>query len=230
MDYREPEWVADKLGVDKNTVYRFLQDGTIPALQLGRKWLVSEARLEKWLKEETDRQTIARQQAVQSSAQMIRRLENYTASARVALKAAHAEARRYAHEFLDASHVLLGLASDGRSSAAAALRSLGITPERVRESIESHLAPGTAPAARRLGRTPEAKRAIRLATRLAIRESPGKALAPVGTDHLLMGILLSRRGLGFEILSQHNVTRQRLRRALAESQSQRPKGDAHESR
>ena len=54
MDYRDPDWVAAKLGLDRNTVYRFLHDGTIPAIQLGRKWLVSESRLEEWLAAEMD--------------------------------------------------------------------------------------------------------------------------------------------------------------------------------
>jgi excisionase family DNA binding protein len=225
MDYKEPEWVADKLGVDKNTVYRFLQDGTIPALQLGRKWLVSERRLDEWLREETDRQTRSRREGIESSARLIRRLENFTASARQALKAAHSEARRYAHEQIDSSHLLLGLAADRESSVAAAIASLGMSPDSIRRKIESRLEAGTSPAPRRLGRTSEAKKAIRLASRLAIRESPGKALAPVGTDHLLLGILLARKGLGHEILLEHNVTRQRLREALCEANKKRSNGE-----
>jgi len=42
LDYREPEWVAEKLGLDKNTVYKYLQEGWLPGVQLGRKWLISE--------------------------------------------------------------------------------------------------------------------------------------------------------------------------------------------
>ena len=45
LDYRDPEWVAEQLGIDKNTVYKYLQEGSLPGLQLGRKWLVSERRL-----------------------------------------------------------------------------------------------------------------------------------------------------------------------------------------
>ena len=98
MDYRDPDWVAEKLGIDKNSVYRFLQDGTIPGLQLGRKWLVSERRLDEWLAAETDRQTRARREAVRSAERVVRRMDHFTADARAALKRAHAEARRWAHE------------------------------------------------------------------------------------------------------------------------------------
>ena len=63
MDYRDPDWLAEKLGIDKNTVYRFLPDGTIPAIQLGRKWLVSEKAVMEWLEQETQKQTRARREA-----------------------------------------------------------------------------------------------------------------------------------------------------------------------
>ena len=63
LDYRDPEWVAEKLGIDKNTVYRYLQDGTLPGLQLGRKWLVSERRLSDFL-ERVEREQTARRRDV----------------------------------------------------------------------------------------------------------------------------------------------------------------------
>ncbi len=59
LDYRDPEWVAEKLGIDKNTVYKYLQEGSLPGLQLGRKWLVSERRLADFL-ERVEREQTAR--------------------------------------------------------------------------------------------------------------------------------------------------------------------------
>jgi excisionase family DNA binding protein len=61
LDYRDPEWVADQLGIDKNTVYKYLQDGSLPGLQLGRKWLVSEKRLAEFLERVEREQTQRRQ-------------------------------------------------------------------------------------------------------------------------------------------------------------------------
>jgi len=217
VDYREPDWVAERLGVEKNTVYRFLHDGVIPAIQLGRKWLVSEQRLQQWLAEETDRQTRARREAVQSRTRVAQRWENLTGSARAAVKRAHGEARQYSHERLDAIHLLLALALDRETSAGAALRELGVTAQKIRNVMEAKIARGAEPPARRLSRTPEAKKAMRLATRLALREADGEAIAPVGSDHLLMGILLARRGLGHEILASAGITRQRLREALRDA-------------
>ena len=62
LDYRDPEWVAEQLGIDKNTVYKYLQDGSLPGLQLGRKWLVSERRLADFL-ERVEREQTSRRRA-----------------------------------------------------------------------------------------------------------------------------------------------------------------------
>ena len=63
LDYRDPEWVADQLGIDKNTVYKYLQEGSLPGLQLGRKWLVSERRLALFLERVEQEQTDRRRQS-----------------------------------------------------------------------------------------------------------------------------------------------------------------------
>jgi excisionase family DNA binding protein len=215
MDYRDPDWVAAKLGLDRNTVYRFLHEGTIPAIQLGRKWLVSESRLEEWLAAEMEKQTRRRREAMRSSdLSPARKRDQFTASARQVLRRAHSEARRHKHPRLDQAHLLLGLAEEQSSATARSLRSLGITPDVIRLAIHAHLLPGEAIPARRLARAPEAKRAMRLAAKLAARESGGTPLSPIGTDHLLTGIFLTRRGLGHQILAQHHVTRDRLRHVL----------------
>jgi excisionase family DNA binding protein len=68
LDYRDPEWVADKLGIDKNTVYKYLQEGSLPGLQLGRKWLVSERRLANFL-EQVEREQTQRRRSAAGNAQ-----------------------------------------------------------------------------------------------------------------------------------------------------------------
>jgi excisionase family DNA binding protein len=68
LDYRDPEWVAEQLGIDKNTVYKYLQDGSLPGLQLGRKWLISERRLADFL-ERVERQQTERRRQQASGAQ-----------------------------------------------------------------------------------------------------------------------------------------------------------------
>ncbi|MPZ48247.1 MAG: helix-turn-helix domain-containing protein [Dehalococcoidia bacterium] len=68
LDYRDPEWVAEQLGIDKNTVYKYLQEGSLPGLQIGRKWLVSEKRLATFLERVEREQTGRRRQAADGGA------------------------------------------------------------------------------------------------------------------------------------------------------------------
>jgi excisionase family DNA binding protein len=215
--YRDPDWVAQKLGLEKNTVYKFLQDGTIPAIQLGRKWLVSEARLAEWLRQETEAQTRARREAATSAERTVGRMENLSAPAQLALKHAHSEARRYNHPQLGQEHLLLGLTSDADAPTTRALKTFGLTPGDLRREIERAAPPGSTQVPRRLGRSADAKRAMRIAGKLARRAVPADGQAIIGTDHLLLGILLSHQGLGHEILRGHDLTRKRLKAALADA-------------
>ena len=60
LDYHDPEWVASRLGIDKNAVYKYLTQGMLPGLRLGRKWLISESSLLDFLKGEERHQTEGR--------------------------------------------------------------------------------------------------------------------------------------------------------------------------
>ena len=60
LDYRDPDWVASRLGIDKNSVYKYLAQGVLPGLRLGRKWLISEGTLVDFLKREEQHQTEGR--------------------------------------------------------------------------------------------------------------------------------------------------------------------------
>ena len=213
MNYRDPDWLAEKLGIDRNTVYRMLQEGVIPAVQIGRKWLISEDRVEAWLNAETDRQTRQRRDATRGAEPTVRRMDSFTGDARAALKRAHSAARQMRHVELDSLHLLLGLVIDGKSAAGRAMRSLGVKEEVIRRALEK-LERGNAPPARRLPRNPQAKRAMRLASRMALKEGEGNPLSPVGTDHLLTGVFLARQSRGHALLVERGVTRASLREAL----------------
>ncbi|MFB3893322.1 MAG: Clp protease N-terminal domain-containing protein [Phycisphaerae bacterium] len=208
IDYRDPEWVAQKLGVERNTVYKFLQEGTIPAIQLGRKWLIPEKELLEWLAKETARQTAARRDAAATAERTIRRMDNFTPHAREAIRLAHAEARRYSHERLGQEHLLLGIVANGVSTGASLLADLGVEPEQVRAVFESLVQPGSSPSPRRLARTAEAREAMHAAAAIARQEG-----RPAGTADLLMGIL-QVGGLGREMLKRLSVTIDRLAAAI----------------
>ncbi len=211
MDYQDPDWVAEKLGLEKNTVYRLLQDGTIPAVQLGRKWLISEARLGQWLAEETERQTAARQGAVSSANRLVRRLDQYSPGAREAIRAAHTLARRMNHLKLGADHLLIGLLRQSAGAAAKALSDSGVDVPPLCTAVEATMVPGDTVPPRRLGRTPEAKRIMRLAH----REMQAAGETKVAEEHLLLGLAIGAEGQLAELCKQSGVDQERIRPVLA---------------
>ncbi len=213
-DYRDPDWVAEKLGLDKNTVYKFLQDGTIPAIQLGRKWLISEAELGQWLDAQTREQTQARRQAACSVERTVHRMDNFSAEARQALKSAHSEARRYAHRYLGQEHLLLAMVAQADSAPAGVLRAAGLDIDKLRWAVEARLPAGQGPVPRRLARDPAAKAAMRAAEREALA-----AGISVGTGELLLGILRSGNGPGYEILAAAGLTAEQALAALGHDQT-----------
>jgi excisionase family DNA binding protein len=44
-----PEELATKLNVSRQTVYKGLRAGTIPAIRLGKRFVIPRAAIEKWL-------------------------------------------------------------------------------------------------------------------------------------------------------------------------------------
>ncbi len=212
MDYRDPEWVANELGLDTNTVYRMLQDGTIPAVQLGRKWLISESTLTRWLASEAERQTVARRAASDSAEKTVRRMDSFAPEARQAIKAAHSEARRYCHTYLGQEHLLLGFATSPDCQAGQVLAQLGLAADAIRKEVEARVQPGDAnPPPRRLGRTDRCKQAMRLAARKAADAEERL----VSSIHLLQAIAELGDGLGHEILAAHGLTPEMVRSACA---------------
>ncbi|HUT61670.1 MAG TPA: Clp protease N-terminal domain-containing protein [Phycisphaerae bacterium] len=198
LDYRDPEWVADKLGIDRNTVYRYLRNGTLVGLRLGRKWLISESQLAEFLASQSRRQTARRRRESVSLSRTIARLAaDYTDEAREVIQAAHEAANELGHSYLGQEHLLLGVASAEGCAAAAALAKEGITVGALSEAARARVTPGDAPPSGRLRRTAPAKRAMRLAAEAAAADGCER----VGSDHLIRGVLRCGAGVGYEVLT-----------------------------
>ena len=212
MDFRDPEWVAEQLGIDKNTVYKYLQDGTIPALQLGRKWLVSQARLAQWLHGEAEGQTRARREAARSADRTAGRMESLSSLAREVVRQAHAEARRYSHRYIGQEHLLLAMVAQPQCRAAQILATANVDADRIRREVEARVQPGQTPPPKRIARTPHAKAAMRAAAARAANDGADA----VGTEHLLLGILHTGQGVGHAILKALGLTGESVARALAQ--------------
>ena len=198
MDYRDPKWVAAELGLEKNTVYRLLQDGTLPAVQIGRKWLISESRLAEYLEEEARLQTTLRRTTALPQAEQV-------------LAEAHAQAARYRHAYLGQEHILLALTIRD-TPAKEVLSQLGADEGAVRAQFEAQLAPGT----KRPRGKPSLTRRARRALSLAADEAQRAGRVTYGPEHLLLGLLRTEEGVGFQILTALGIHLDAVRAQIAD--------------
>ncbi|OHB65891.1 MAG: hypothetical protein A2V70_10575 [Planctomycetes bacterium RBG_13_63_9] len=187
IDYRDPKWVASRLGLDKNTVYRLLQDGNLPAIQIGRKWLISESRLAEYLAEEERLQTV------------LRRMVPLPAAHRVE-EQARAEAASYRHAYIGQEHLLLALTTV-ETRAKDALAELQADETTVRSLFESQVAEGDKAPRAKPELTPRARKAICLAAEEAHRAGR----VSYGPEHLLAGLLRTKEGMGFQMLASLGI-------------------------
>ncbi len=215
LDYRDPEWVAERLGLDKNTVYKYLQDGVIPGLRLGHRWLISESALAEWLAAEMQKQTRARQEAADSTGSAIGRLRDFSPQCRELIRRAHAEARARGHTEYGQGHLLLAMFLDDAAPAVRLLQQQGLSEAKFRKEFERRCPAAAGDPPRRLPRTEAAKLAMHLAA-ANLDDRPGK-LVPVAD--LLWGIAAAGDGVGYDILRAFKVDCSALMQTIEEADS-----------
>lgn len=186
MDYKDPEWVAEQLGVDKNTVYRHLASGALPGLQLGRRWLISERRLAEFLDYRTERQT------------ELRKAESrLTGRARRVLDLAISEAKRLNHRGVGQQHILLGTVQVPDCLGAKMLEEMGIKLQALQDTILTF----DPPVSEESQDPPELAPLAEEALLRGWQEAQQLGHSWIGVEHFVLGILLVRDGVGFQILS-----------------------------
>jgi len=134
--------------------------------------------------------------------------DNFTPRAQQVLDFAREEAGRFNHNFVGTEHLLLGVIRLGQGVAVNVLRKLGLDLETVRREVEKQV--GTGPDQKIIGKipyTPRVKKALALAAKAA------KALnhTYVGTEHLLLGLLIEGDGVAARVLRGLNVDAEKVR-------------------
>jgi len=201
LDYREPEWVAEKLGLDKNTVYKYLQEGWLPGVQLGRKWLISERLLAEHLERETRMQTESRRQALPQTPRLKRAIQ---------LAGEYAASRGL--DFLGTEHLLIGMLKEGEDNVGVrVLLNLGVDIRKPQQVFEAQV-PARHGKVKDTPLTDHARNALRIAQEQAV----GMGHEYVGCETLLLGILLETSGLGHQILQSMGVTYEKARAQVLE--------------
>src|SRR2546425_1022147 len=114
-------------------------------------------------------------------------LNNFTPRAQQVLALARKEAARFNHNFVGTEHVLLGLISLGQGTAVTVLGKMGLDLEKVRMEVEKQV--GTGPDQKMAGYIPYTPR-VKKVLALAAKEARALNHTYVGTEHILLGLLL----------------------------------------
>ena len=193
IDYRDPDWAARKLGLEKNTIYRWLRDGTLPGLLIGRRWLISESQLKQFLEEKTQHQT-----------QVRRIIASKKPSAQKIMDLAIEAARAYRHDWIGQEHLVIGLSQLGDGTTET-LALCGASKGAIRTTLESFLDPGETPTKSKPRLTPRARKVIDIATQQA-RKRGDKTYS---SADLVRAMFTLGEGVGFGLLRTLGVDEQR---------------------
>ena len=111
--------------------------------------------------------------------------ERLTNPARQVVVLGRIQAEDLKHPWIDSEHILLGLLCEEDGVAAQALRSVGVTSDRVRARVIAIDGVGDEAPPNQMPLMPGAKRAIEL----ALRESLVLGHDYIGTEHILLGLV-----------------------------------------
>jgi len=130
-------------------------------------------------------------------------LSTFTPGARWALELARQEAPRLNHGFVGTEHVLLGLLALQDGVVPNVFKKMGVDREGVRRQIENWVS--AFPPSKMPGRLPYTPR-VEKSLRLAATEARVSQNAPVGAEHILLGLVLEGDGVAGRVLKDFGLS------------------------
>jgi ATP-dependent Clp protease ATP-binding subunit ClpC len=134
-------------------------------------------------------------------------MEQFTQRARRVLSLAHQEAEKMRQEAISTEHLLMGLIQEEGGVAGRVLRDLGLEQDRIREMVERLGGLGDS-SAKRLDLTPGVQQVLEF----AIEEARQMGHHYIGTEHILLALIRSDKGLANEALKKLGITAEQIRR------------------
>jgi ATP-dependent Clp protease ATP-binding subunit ClpA len=129
-------------------------------------------------------------------------MNNFTPRAQQVLALARKEADRFNHNFVGTEHLLLGLIRLGQGTAVTVLEKMGLNLDVVRQEVEKQV--GTGPDEKMVGNVPCTPR-VKMVLALAAKEAASLNHTFVGTEDILLGLLLEGDGVAARVLKNLNV-------------------------
>jgi ATP-dependent Clp protease ATP-binding subunit ClpA len=124
------------------------------------------------------------------------------------LALAQDEAIRFNHNYIGTEHLLLGLVREGEGLAARVLSSRGVELSKVRTAVEFIVGRGDATKSpSEITLSPRTKRVIEIAVAEAQRLGHGN----VGTEHLLLGLVVEGEGIATGVIESLGIRLEHLR-------------------
>ncbi|MGK7346552.1 MAG: ATP-dependent Clp protease ATP-binding subunit [Candidatus Nitrospinota bacterium M3_3B_026] len=129
--------------------------------------------------------------------------KRFTERARKVIILAREEAEKNQHEYLGTEHLLLGVLKDAGGVAIAVLQRLGVDLKQVRLEVERNL-----PASSNtliIGDIPFTSRAKKV-LEYSVEEARSMGHSYIGTEHLLLGLVREKDGVGARVLNNLGIT------------------------
>jgi ATP-dependent Clp protease ATP-binding subunit ClpA len=133
--------------------------------------------------------------------------DKFTADSRQVLAFAQEEAQRLRHNYIGTEHLLLGLLHANQSMAAQILQNLGIDLQKARDAVEFIIGRGDRIVLGEIGLTPRAQKVLTL----AIDEASRLGHSTIGTEHILLGIVLEGEGIAIGVIESMGASREKVR-------------------
>lgn len=123
--------------------------------------------------------------------------DRFTDRARKVMGLARKEAQRLNHAYIGTEHILLGLVQEGGGVGVSALENLDVDPKKIRYEVESLVTSGTTTVGMgQIPFTPRAKRVLEL----TLEEATSLGHTYIGTEHILLGLILEDEGIAAQAL------------------------------
>jgi hypothetical protein len=148
-------------------------------------------------------------------------LARFTGPARSVAAAAQDEARLAANHQVGTEHLVLGLLHEPAAAAARAIEAQGVSLDQVRAAATAALGPEQEALPAHIPFAKDAKKALQLTLREALRLGDSY----VGTEHILLGLLRDEKAAGGRILHGLGVDRERAEEWLLAERADGGHGD-----
>jgi ATP-dependent Clp protease ATP-binding subunit ClpC len=150
--------------------------------------------------------------------------ERFTEEARQVVVLAEAEARLLGHAQIGTEHLLLGLIGEGAGPASRAFATLGATVEAAREQVAAGVPPSAEEPGNRIAFSPRATGTLEG----ALRQALGFGHDYIGTEHILLALLIERDGRTASVLASLACPPDVLRTAVIEERVATSTPDPHD--